>query len=100
MRPVGAVIAETHGESIKVNIRTRKFIGAILLMIFIAIYALLVMAVAIVVQVNSSKWVEVVFYVVGGLAWVVPAALLVRWMSRPDEAGEADGAPERAGRRA
>ncbi len=100
MRPVGAVTAKSYREIIKVNIRTRKFIGAILLMIFIAIYALLVMAIAIVLQVNSSKWVEVVFYIVGGLAWVVPAALLVRWMSRPDDPAEADSAPERAGRRA
>ena len=98
MRPVGAVIAETHGESIKVNIRTRKFIGAILLMIFIAIYALLVMAVAIVLQVNAGKWVELAFYVIGGLAWVVPAALLIRWMSRPDQADEPAATPEGAGR--
>jgi|GEM_PF-149020 hypothetical protein len=68
-----------------VNIRTRKLIGTIVLLIFIAVYALLVMAVAIVLQVNASKWVELAFYVIGGLAWVIPAAILVRWMVRPDE---------------
>ncbi|MFO7298035.1 MAG: DUF2842 domain-containing protein [Pseudomonadota bacterium] len=67
------------------NIRTRKLIGTIVLLIFIAVYALLVMAVAIVLQVNASKWVELAFYVIGGLAWVIPAAILVRWMVRPDE---------------
>jgi len=67
-----------------VTIRVRKLIGAVLLLIFIAVYALAVMAVAIVLQVNASKWVELVFYIVGGLAWVIPAALLVRWMVRPD----------------
>lgn len=66
------------------TIRVRKLIGAVLLLIFIAVYALAVMAVAIVLQVNASKWVELVFYIVGGLAWVIPAALLVRWMVRPD----------------
>ena len=67
------------------NIRTRKLIGTIVLLIFIAVYALLVMAAAIVLQVNASKWVELAFYIICGLAWVIPAALLVRWMVRPDE---------------
>ena len=70
------------------NIRTRKLIGTIVLLIFIAVYALLVMAAAIVLQVNASKWVELAFYIIGGLAWVIPAALLVRWMVRPDEPPE------------
>ncbi len=77
------------------NIRTRKLIGAILLLIFIAIYALAVMAVAIVLQVNASKWVELAFYIIGGLAWVVPAALLIRWMVRPDQTEE-DAAARRS----
>ncbi len=66
------------------SIRTRKLIGTVLLLAFIALYALVVMAVAIVLQVHDSKWIELAFYIVGGLAWVVPAALLVRWMVRPD----------------
>lgn len=71
------------------NIRTRKLIGAIILLLFIAAYALLVMAAAIVLQVSESKWVELAFYIIGGLAWVIPAGLLVRWMVRPDPETEA-----------
>ena len=67
------------------TIRTRKLVGTIVLLAFIALYALATMAVAIVLQVNASKWVELAFYIVGGLAWVVPAGLLIRWMVRPDE---------------
>ena len=70
------------------TIRTRKLIGTILLLAFIALYALAAMAVAIVLQVNDSKWLELAFYIIGGLAWVIPAALLVRWMVRPDDAPE------------
>lgn len=84
MRPVGAAAPASWSGSQKVNIRTRKLIGTIVLLIFIAFYALAVTAVAIVLQVNASKWVELAFYIVGGLAWVIPAALLVRWMVRPD----------------
>jgi hypothetical protein len=66
------------------SIRTRKLIGTILLLLFVAVYALLAMLVAIVLQVNASKVVELAFYVVAGLAWVIPAGILIRWMQRPD----------------
>lgn len=82
------------------NIRTRKLIGTIVLLVFIAIYALLVMAVAIVLQVNASKWAELAFYIIGGLAWVIPAALLVRWMVRPDEPQDVAEPDSRLRRRA
>jgi len=66
------------------TIRTRKLIGTVLLLVFLSVYAFLAMLVAVVIQVNGSKLAELLFYVVGGLAWVVPAALLVRWMQKPD----------------
>lgn len=75
------------------DIRTRKLIGTIVLLIFLALYALVVMAAAIVLQVNDSKWVELAFYIIGGLAWVIPAALLVRWMVRPDHPPAKKAAP-------
>ena len=67
------------------TMRTRKLVGAILLMLFLAGYAVVTVSVAVVLQVrNASGLVEVLFYVVAGLAWVIPAALLIRWMERPD----------------
>jgi hypothetical protein len=70
--------------TMRMTMRTRKLVGTVVLLVFLAVYALLTMLVAVVLQVNSSKIVELLFYVVGGLAWVVPAALLVRWMQKPD----------------
>ncbi|MCB1514272.1 MAG: DUF2842 domain-containing protein [Hyphomicrobiaceae bacterium] len=65
------------------TIRTRKLIGTALLMIFLGVYALLAMAVAIVLQVNqASKFAELVYYVVAGLLWVLPAGAIISWMSR------------------
>jgi len=65
--------------------RQRKFLGTIALFALIAIYALLAMAVAIVLQVhNASKLVELLYYVVAGLLWVLPAGLLISWMQKPD----------------
>ena len=66
------------------SIRTRKFIGAVLLLLFIAVYALVAMLVAVVLQVNGSKLAEVIYYVVAGLLWVLPAAWLIKWMQKPD----------------
>lgn len=64
--------------------RMRKLVGSIVLLMFLVVYALLMVAVAIVLQVNSSKLVELAFYIIGGLAWVIPAGVLIRWMQRPD----------------
>jgi hypothetical protein len=67
------------------TMRTRKLVGTVLLMLFLAAYALVTVVVAVVLQVrNVSGLVEALFYLVAGLAWVIPAAHLIRWMERPD----------------
>lgn len=60
--------------------RIRKLIGTILLLIFLFIYACLAMIVAIILQVNASKTLEFLYYVIAGLAWVLPAGLILQWM--------------------
>lgn len=67
------------------TMRTRKLVGAILLLLFLAAYTLLAMLVAVTLQVNASKLVEVIYYVVAGLLWVLPAAWLIKWMQKPDQ---------------
>jgi hypothetical protein len=65
--------------------RKRKFIGTIALLALIAIYALLALAVAIVLQVrDANKIAELIYYIVAGLLWVLPAAWLITWMQKPD----------------
>jgi Protein of unknown function (DUF2842) len=67
------------------SMRKRKLIGTVVLLVFIAAYALLAMVVAMVLQMqNANKVVELIFYVVAGLLWTIPAALLIRWMSQDD----------------
>jgi len=66
------------------NQRMRKLVGTVLLLVFIAVYALLAMLVAVVLQVSTAKWVELAYYVVAGIAWVIPAGALVWWMQKPD----------------
>lgn len=83
MRRDGAPI-ERRGRPATMTIRTRKLVGTVALLVFLAVYAFVTMLVAVVLQVNASKVVELLFYAVGGFAWVFPAAILVRWMQRPD----------------
>ena len=66
------------------KIRTRKFLGTVTLIIFIAIYSLVAMAFAASRVVGASPLAEVGFFLVAGLGWVIPAGILVRWMQRPD----------------
>src|SRR5262245_21549534 len=67
-------------------IRLRKLIGAILLIVLVATWALLAMAFAQSPLVKANGVIEVIYYVVVGLGWVLPAMPLIRWMSRPDSA--------------
>jgi hypothetical protein len=67
-------------------LRLRKFIGAILLIILVVSWALVAMALAQAPAIKANGFIEVIYYVVAGLAWVLPAMPLVRWMSRPDAA--------------
>jgi peptidoglycan/LPS O-acetylase OafA/YrhL len=65
--------------------RHRKLLGTIALILLIAVYAVLAVGVAIVLQVqNASKLAELIYYVVAGLLWVLPAGLLISWMQKPD----------------
>lgn len=62
--------------------RTRKLAGTILLVIFLTVYALLAMVAAMILQVNASKAVELAYYVIAGLLWVIPAGWLIKWMQK------------------
>lgn len=74
------------------SIRTRKLIGTLVLIVVLVVYALLAMAVAIVLQVNqASKLAELAYYIVAGLLWVLPAGAIISWMSRADPSSERRG---------
>ena len=66
------------------TIRQRKFIGAIALLILVLSWALIAMAIAQFPAIKANGLIEGIYYVVAGIAWVLPAMPLVRWMLRPD----------------
>jgi hypothetical protein len=73
-----------RNEAFVMTMRTRKLVGAVLLLLFLSAYALVAMLVAVALQVNGSKVAELIYYVVAGLLWVVPAGWLIKWMQKAD----------------
>lgn len=66
------------------KMRTRKLAGTLILVMFLTVYALAAMMAAMILQVNASKAVELAYYVVAGLLWVIPAGVIIKWMQKPD----------------
>jgi len=65
--------------------RLRKFIGAVAMILFVLVYALMAMALAQSRVVQEAPGVlQAVYYAILGMAWVLPVMPLIRWMERPD----------------
>jgi hypothetical protein len=67
------------------NIRTRKLIGTVALLILVCVWALVAMTLAQSVLTDINGYVAALYYIVAGLGWVLPAMPLISWMARPDE---------------
>jgi hypothetical protein len=65
------------------SIRLRKFIGAILLLTLVIVWALVAMALAQAPLIRDNAIASVAYYVIAGLGWVLPAMPIVSWMSAP-----------------
>ena len=65
--------------------RLRKLAGAFVMVAFVMVYALIAMALAQsrLVQ-DGGVLVQTTYYVVLGLAWILPLMPLISWMERPD----------------
>jgi hypothetical protein len=70
------------------RLRTRKLIGAVGLLALVIFWPLLMLGLG---HSRISAYyapAQLVFFLVFGLVWLVPAALLIRWMQRPDRASD------------
>lgn len=63
--------------------RTRKLAGTVILVVFLAVYALLAMVAATAVPINSNKFAELIYFIIAGTIWIVPAGILIKWMQKP-----------------
>ncbi|WP_137113832.1 DUF2842 domain-containing protein [Mesorhizobium sp. GR13] len=61
-------------------IRLKKLIGTVLLVALVVIYSLLATAIAVARLGDSGPVVHLLFFLISGLLWILPAMLLIKWM--------------------
>lgn len=66
----------------RMSIRTRKLIGAVLLLLLVTVWALLAMTFAQFAFSSPNAIAAWIFYVVAGMGWILPAMPLIKWMER------------------
>lgn len=64
--------------------RVRKLIGTVALLVFLVLYVWAAGAIGSGRIVEAHGLVQLAYFLVAGLLWVIPAGLLIRWMQRPD----------------
>jgi membrane protein implicated in regulation of membrane protease activity len=62
--------------------RTKKLIGAMVLLVWIPIYALIAMGVAVHVLPHAHWTVSLLYYALAGTLWIIPIGLMLPWMNR------------------
>lgn len=66
------------------RMRTRKLIGAALLIVWVLIWPFIGLSLT---QSAISRYyapAQLIFFIVLGIVWIVPAMGLIRWMQKPD----------------
>jgi hypothetical protein len=64
--------------------RLRKLIGTVVILAFVVIYGPVAMALAESRILEAPQVVQILAYVVLGIAWIFPLMPVIRWMERPD----------------
>ncbi|MEZ5839894.1 MAG: DUF2842 domain-containing protein [Hyphomicrobiales bacterium] len=64
------------------NPRLRSFIGTVALITLLVVYFLFILALAAVVLPGRSTAFEFVYWAITGLAWALPAGLIIKWMAK------------------
>ncbi|MEM9279160.1 MAG: DUF2842 domain-containing protein, partial [Pseudomonadota bacterium] len=59
------------------NVRLKKLIGSILIVIIAILYALIATTIAAAKLADASGWVHLLYFLVTGFLWVVPAIYII-----------------------
>ncbi|KPB01769.1 DUF2842 domain-containing protein [Ahrensia marina] len=65
--------------------RLKSFIGMLILVTLVIIYALVATTVAAYRLADSEWYVHLAFFGLSGLLWVVPAMFVISWMLKPSK---------------
>ena len=70
------------------NQRARKFAGVWLLLALLIAYPVAATLLYTEWLGGLPVWAELVYFVVTGLGWALPAGLIIKWMAKPDSRGK------------
>jgi hypothetical protein len=76
----GAYRSISHREDPDLGARTRKFIGLIGILAFLAAYV--AVATSIADRLPDNRLVELAYFVIAGTFWFIPILPLIYWMNR------------------
>jgi hypothetical protein len=63
----------------------RKFVGSIVMLGFVIVYALIAMTLAQARPIQQAPGlIQALCYALLGMAWILPMLPLIKWMERPD----------------
>ena len=65
------------------TLRTRKFIGAILILAILVVYSLLAMVAGAEIAMDWPEPGRIAFYATAGILWLPLVMLIMRWIARP-----------------
>lgn len=64
-------------------LRLKKFIGTIVIIALVLLYALLATTIASLALATSPWWVHLLYFGLSGMLWILPAMLIIKWMAGP-----------------
>jgi len=64
------------------NPRARKLAGTVILVLFVIVYSLVAMTIAVAKLPGTSGLTQLAYFAFAGLAWIVPAGALIAWMQK------------------
>ncbi|MCF3934207.1 DUF2842 domain-containing protein [Acuticoccus sp. M5D2P5] len=65
------------------HVRVKKLIGTGITVVFLLVYCLMAMLLATKLLPGTSGVVQLAYYAIAGLLWVIPIGALIAWMQRP-----------------
>ncbi|MEM7302049.1 MAG: DUF2842 domain-containing protein [Pseudomonadota bacterium] len=66
-------------------LRLKKLIGTVLLIVLVMVYAFFATVIASTYLAASSTWTHLAYFFFSGLLWILPAMVIIKWMSGPQE---------------
>ncbi|MEM9332565.1 MAG: DUF2842 domain-containing protein [Pseudomonadota bacterium] len=70
------------------NVRLKKLIGSVLIVVIALLYALLATTIAAARLADANGWVHLIYFLVTGFLWVIPAMFIISWMTRPPKTND------------